>query len=98
MAESKFAGIVKARKSESPDGQTSGLSEVRNAETLKAKMGRPPGKKSDAGYRQVTVYLPVELHEQGREIAFRSRGETDFSDIVAEALSLYFRKSETPEV
>lgn len=68
------------------------------------RLGRPPGKKSDPTYRQVTVYLPVELHEQGKLIAFQSRGEQDFSEIVEKALRGYldelsdFRQSESLKV
>jgi hypothetical protein len=80
-----------ARKSESP-------TPIRATVSPAPRMGRPPGKKSDPAYRQVTVYLPVELHDRGREIVFRSRGEKDFSEIVEEALRAYFRKSGVSEV
>jgi hypothetical protein len=49
------------------------------AKTLK-KIGRPPGKKSDPNFRQVTVYISAELHDKSRE------GVKDFSELVEKLL------------
>lgn len=67
------------------------------------KMGRPKGKKSDPSYAQVTVYLPADLYQQGRDEVHRlSRGpkeqRKDFSEIVAEALRAHFRNAESAEL
>ncbi len=39
---------------------------VQTAESLKP-MGRPPGKNRNPNYRQVTVYLPIDLHKYGEK-------------------------------
>lgn len=91
---SKFDGVFK-KTAESPKAQT--------AESPKA-IGRPSGKKSDPHYRQVTIYLPIELHDKGRDLAIRAQrspnknDRKDFSEIVEEALRSHFQKSESLEV
>lgn len=97
---SKFDGVFK-KTAESAKAQT--------AESLKVQeapkpMGRPPGKKSDPAYRQVTIYLPTDLHDLGRDEAVRlSRSPNkaerkNFSEIVEEALRLRCKTSESLKV
>ena len=92
---SKFDGVFSKKISESPKVQT--------LESPKS-MGRPPGKKSDPNYRQVTIYLPTDLHDLGRDEAVRlqrrpNKAERkDFSEIVEESLRLRYQKSESSEV
>ena len=96
---SKFDGVFK-KTAESAKAQT--------AESLKVQeapkpMGRPPGKKSDPAYRQVTIYLPTDLHDLGRDEAIRlqrsphKEERKDFSEIVEEALRAHFLRSESLE-
>ena len=91
--------------------KTTESSKVQKSETLKVqtfespkKMGRPVGKKSDPHFRQVTIYLPTDLHDLGRDEAVRLQrspdkaARKDFSEIVGEALRSHFQKSETSKV
>ena len=88
---SKFDGVFK---------KTAESAKVQTAESPK-KMGRPVGKKSDPAYRQVTIYLPTDLHDLGRDEAMRLQRSAnkaerkDFSEIVEEALRLRYQKSES---
>lgn len=99
---SKFDGVFK-KTVENPKVQNAESAKIQTAESP-AKTGRPVGKKSDPAYRQVTIYLPTDLHDLGRDEAVRlqrSPNKTerkDFSEIVEEALRAHFRKSETSEV
>ena len=96
---SKFDGVFK-KTAESAKTQNSESAKVQTSEIPK-KTGRPVGKKSDPAYRQVTIYLPVDLHDQGRDEAVRlSRSPNkaerkDFSEIVEEALRLRYQNSES---
>lgn len=102
------------QKSEMPEVQTSESAEVPNTPAAvpaaasvlpEAKaIGRPKsgGKKSRSDYRQVTIYLPDDLYQQGRdEVRRLERGpkddRKDFSEIVADALRAYFQTSGSPK-
>lgn len=99
---SKFDGVFK-KITENAKVQTPESSEVQTADNAKP-IGRPPGKKSDPAYRQVTIYLPINLHALGRDEAVRlqrSRVKAepkDFSEIVEEALRLRYKTSESSKV
>ena len=98
---SKFDGVFKT--AESAKTQNSESAKVQTFEIPK-KTGRPVGKKSDPNYRQVTIYLPTDLHDLGRDEAVRlqrrpNKAERkDFSEIVEESLRLRYQKSESSEV
>ena len=96
---SKFDGVFK---------KTAESAKVPTAESAKVldspkPTGRPPGKKSDPAYRQVTIYLPTDLHDLGRDEAIRlqrsphKEERKDFSEIVEEALRAHFLRSESLE-
>lgn len=58
--------------------------------------GRPPGKKTDPNYTQVTVYLEKKVHHNARKVLFDSHRQ--FSDLVNELVSNWLdsQKSGTP--
>ena len=49
------------------------------------KMGRPPGKKSNPDYTQVTVYLRKEVHQTARKLLIDESRQ--FSDLVDQLVS-----------
>lgn len=82
MNTSKFGGLGKAVEAARAAADPSAPNEGK-------RRGRPPGKKSDtANYRQVTIYLPIELHDRGKRVLWRRR-DLDFSELVAEALKAH---------
>lgn len=103
---SKFDGLF-PKTAESPTVQKQESPEVQTAESPVVSlpepaptpagrtMGRPKGRKSDKdAYRQVTVYLPIDLHDAGRDLVHElSKGpkekRRDFSGIVEDALRAY---------
>jgi len=74
-----------------------------NSEGTPKKMGRPRGRKSDPSYRQVTIYLPTELHDRARQMVGNAQLSTgkaerrDFSGLVEFLLRDYFQTSESPK-
>lgn len=93
---SKFDGIRRAKaqepdplgsysrtqKSDSPEIQQAAL-----AGTQKRK-GRPRGKRSDPGFRQVTAYLPKDLYRRVK-LKLLEAGEQDFSELIADLLAAW---------
>ena len=55
-------------------------------EKVAGKTGRPPGKKSDPAYNQVTVYLRKDLHRTAQKLLIDD-DKRDFSDLVDELVS-----------
>ena len=60
------------------------------------KVGRPPGKKSDPDYAQVTVYLRKDNHLAAKKRLLDDGKE--FSELVDELVAAWLEKSESPEV
>ncbi len=58
----------------------------------KAK-GRPPGKKSDPDFTQVTVYLREDSYATARKILFDERKQ--FSDLIGELLNRWIEEVQT---
>jgi len=80
----RFAGIAKNRLTSVLEVEPK---EVREAPP--AKTGRPPGKKSDPSYTQVTVYLRKDVHHRARKLLFDDRRQ--FSDLVNELVSEWLK-------
>ena len=53
------------------------------------KLGRPPGKKTDPAYRQVTVYLQEDVHRNARKLLLDERRQ--FSDLVNDLVADWLR-------
>ena len=85
---SRFAGVGDIHKKLSADPESQ----------PRSKMGRPPGKKSDPAFKQVTVYLRKDTHDTARKILFDDRRQ--FSDLVDELVSRWIssQKARSPKV
>lgn len=88
---SKFSAVLDQRKS----GLTelSPAHEESSSETaLKHRgPGRPPGKRTDPEYQQVTIYIPRALHDQAK-IALIRDGRKEFSELVETLLTGWMRE------
>ena len=60
------------------------------------KVGRPPGKKSDPDYAQVTVYLRKDNHLAAKKRLLDDGKE--FSELVDELVTAWLEKSGSPKV
>ena len=60
------------------------------------KVGRPPGKKSNPDYAQVTVYLHKKTHLAAKKRLLDAGGE--FSELVENLVAQWIQKSENPKV
>ena len=60
------------------------------------KVGRPPGKKSDPDYAQVTVYLRKDNHLAAKKRLLDDGKE--FSELVNELVTAWLEKSGIPKV
>lgn len=91
MAKSKFDTVLTQRKTANPESDAEAVS---TAETVGSRRrGRPPGKRTNPDYQQVTVYLPCALHDQVK-IKLIQEGRKEFSELVENLLInwLYKRK------
>jgi hypothetical protein len=55
------------------------------------KPGRPPGKRSDPGYVQVTAYISGDLHHNVKLALLQERKGREFSELVEELLTGWFK-------
>ena len=53
------------------------------------RIGRPPGKRSDPAYDQVTAYIPKALYRDVRILLLQEWQDQEFSELVAELLSAW---------
>ena len=60
------------------------------------KVGRPPGKKSNPDYAQVTVYLQKKTHLEAKRRLLDEGGE--FSELVENLVAQWIQKSERLKV
>ena len=67
-----------------------------SASTTSRKVGRPPGKKSDPDYTQVTVYLRKENHLAAKKRLLDDAKE--FSELVDELVAKWLRNSGSSKV
>jgi hypothetical protein len=63
------------------------------SEPAAAKMGRPPGKKADPKYVQVTVYLRKDVHRAARKLLLDDGGQ--FSDLVDDLVNRWVVEKQT---
>jgi hypothetical protein len=57
------------------------------------KAGRPPGKRSDPGYVQVTAYIPSDLHHNIKLALLQERKGREFSELVGELLADWLKSN-----
>jgi hypothetical protein len=55
------------------------------------KPGRPPGKRSNPGYVQVTAYIQSDLHHNIKLALLQDRKGQEFSELVEELLETWLR-------
>ena len=79
MTKTRFAGVATRR------GQLPVVEEPSPSDIAAKTTGRPPGKKTDPNYVQVTVYLRKDVHHAARKTLFDSRRQ--FSDLVNELVN-----------
>ena len=87
VKKSRFAGIADNRN------KLPTLPEAPLPTITPVKMGRPPGKKTDPNYVQVTVYLRKDIHKTARKILLDDGGQ--FSDLVDELVSRWIDSRRT---
>ena len=86
---SRFAGIADIRSKLPAEPEPPPPA----AEAVVSKMGRPPGKKTDPKYVQVTVYLRKDVHRTARKLLLDDGGQ--FSDLVDELVSRWITEKQT---
>jgi hypothetical protein len=75
----RFSGVLKNTQALAPMPDTTA------AEATARKVGRPPGKKSNPEYQQVTIYIEKQVHRTARKLLLDD--ERQFSDLVNELVS-----------
>jgi len=97
---SKFGDILKAKgRGPDPEETTPGPTPPAPAPAAPPspapRKGRPPGKRSDPAYEQVTAYIPGELYRKVRIGLLEDAKGQEFSELVADLLSAWLagRKS-----
>ena len=93
MAKSKFDAVLGQRRT-TPSEQLP-LAEYtqtnETTQTVNKGRGRPPGKRTNPDYQQVTVYIPRTLHDQVK-IALIQEGRKEFSELVGELLASWIEQ------
>ena len=93
MAKSKFDAVLGQRRT-TPGEQIHLTESTQISETtqvIKRGKGRPPGKRTNPDYQQVTVYIPRALHDQVK-IALIQEGRKEFSELVGELLASWIKE------
>lgn len=98
---SKFSAILAKRatkdavsdvqKPESPTIQQSKLSDIQIAESPK-RLGRPPAKRSDPEFQQVTAYIRKGTYAAVRTSLFIEEERKEFSELVEDLLAKWLRE------
>jgi hypothetical protein len=66
------------------------MTKRRSPGTTLGRTGKPVGRQTRAGIVHSSVYLPTDIHEALREIAFRER--LKIHDIILEGIEMALRK------
>jgi hypothetical protein len=78
---SKFGALVEEHKRRKGQG-----TQERGAEISSKGKGRPPGKRSNPEYEQVTSYLRRDTYQAVKVALLQSGGKAQFIDLVEELL------------
>jgi hypothetical protein len=91
---SKFKGILDVAKGREPEIEpaTAPIPPPSPASTEPPRRGRPPGKRSNPTYAQVTAYIPEELHRRVKIALLQEAEGREFSQLV-DALLVDWLKS-----
>lgn len=88
---SKFNAVLGQRRTAQSE-QTSLADTPRPMEkTIGRGRGRPPGKRTNPDYQQVTIYIPRALHDQVK-ISLIQEGRKEFSELVETLLASWMRE------
>jgi hypothetical protein len=93
MAKSKFDAVLGQRRTALSE-QVVSTEPTQTVETTKASnrgRGRPPGKRTNPDYQQVTIYIPRALHDQAK-IALIQEGRKEFSELIGDLLASWIRE------
>jgi hypothetical protein len=96
---SKFGAIVQKRKQEKQQGVNPEADYVAQAEgkggatDTGKRLGRPPGKRSNPDFEQVTAYLRKDTYQAVRVTLLQSGSKKQFSDVVQELLEVWLTKN-----
>ncbi|PNY79312.1 hypothetical protein [Deinococcus koreensis] len=90
MTGSKFSGLkaMRDRRAQEEDDQASALTPI--LEEPRRKVGRPPGKRSNPEYQQVTVLLHGQTYLEARKRLLDERKEV--SDLINELLTEWLKR------
>lgn len=96
MAKSKFDAVLGQRRT-APSEQV-GLTEpgVETEKAINRGRGRPPGKRTNPDYQQVTIYIPRVLHDQAK-IALIQEGRKEFSELIEDLLADWIREHQASD-
>ena len=75
-----------------PQQEQPGAAQIRAAR----RVGRPPGKKNNPEYKQVTVYLREESHRAAKKLLLDE--QRDFSELVDDLLGQWLQTSGLSQV
>jgi hypothetical protein len=85
MSNTRFSGVLKNTRELTAEPET------RTPEPQpRGKVGRPPGKKTNPAYRQVTVYLQENVHREARKLLLDDHRQ--FSDLVNDLVAQWIQK------
>jgi len=93
MTKSKFDAVLGQRRTALSE-QVVSTEPTQTVETTKASnrgRGRPPGKRTNPDYQQVTIYIPRALHDQAK-IALIQEGRKEFSELIGDLLASWIRE------
>ena len=92
MAKSKFDAVLGQRRTAEQASSTESPQAVEKA--ISRGRGRPPGKRTNPDYQQVTIYIPRALHDQVK-ITLIQEGRKEFSELVEDLLAKWMSERQT---
>lgn len=87
---SKFKGILDAAKAKEQE-KSIPSSEISSDSTSSSRRGRPPGKRSNPNYEQVTAYVKRETYKNIKISLLKQDEFSDFSELVEALLSEWLK-------
>jgi hypothetical protein len=96
MTKSKFDAVLGQRRTVPSEQADSTELAVKTAKTIKRGRGRPPGKRTNPDYQQVTIYIPRTLHDRAK-IALIQEGRKEFSELIEDLLADWIREHQASD-